>query len=327
MKKNFIVMLLVLLSSNLFAGPHRNSLILTVSDISKVGQYAKDEAVVTAKQAKRMMEKNIDIVVFDVRKPLLFATGHIPDALNIWRTDITSEKGSYDFEGMRISKEKIKKLLSDHGVRTHTKILIYDANANYDSARLWWILTLYGHTNITLIDGGIQGWKSSKLPIEYGFGREPYKGNYIFVRRNNKSKYTDLREVKATVSNRRGVILDTRTKPEYVGIVTKKGAYRAGRIPHSELIPWGSSVYLDKNEQSYSKDYKNIFKKFKTIKELEKIYGKYKNKHIKVYSQSGIGSAHTTFVLTQLLGYRNVKNYDGSWIEWSYHKGLKVEKN
>jgi len=327
MKKIFVIMVLMLLSLQGFASQYGSGQILKVSDISKVNQYANREAVVTAKRAKELIEKSEDIVVFDVRKSFLFATGHIPGAVDIWESDITADKGDYDFEGMRASKEKIGKLLSDYGVRSHTKILIYDANGNYDSARLWWILTLYGHKNISLIDGGLQGWKSSKLPLKYGFSKRRNRFNYIFVRREDHSKYADLKLVKAMVGSRRGVILDTRSKDEYTGVTTKKGAYRGGRIPKSEYMPWGSAVYLDKNELSYSKNHKGRMKKFKTLKELKKIYGKYRGQRIIAYDQSGIGSAHTTFVLTQLLGYRNVKNYDGSWIEWSYHKELEIEKN
>lgn len=313
MKKTFIIITLMLLSFHGFAGNYGSN-ILKVSDNSKLRQYNNPEAVVTGKQAKELIEKSVHIVVFDVRKPIFFATGHIPGAVNIWRTDISADKGTYDFEGMTPSKEKIRKLLSDNGVRTHTKVLIYDANGNYDSARLWWILKLYGHKNMSLIDGGLQGWKSSKLPVEYGFGKTPRKTNYIYVRRGDRSNFASLKEVKDIVYGRRnGIIIDARAKENII------------RIPKSNLVPWKSAIYLNNKGFSYSLKKKTQTKKFKTIKELKKIYGKYKNKNIIVYSQSGIGSAHTTFVLSELLGYNNVKNYDGSWVEWSHHKELKVE--
>ena len=114
------------------------------------------------------------------------------------------------------------------------------------------------------------------------------------------------------------VIFDTRTVNEYSGAQQKSGAKTAGRIPGSLLMDWANCV-------NYSGD-----KKFKSIKELEKIYAQVipdKNQAVVAYCHSGVRSAHTTFVLTELLGYKNVKNYDGSWTEWSHFENYPKTKD
>jgi hypothetical protein len=98
MKKTFIIITLMLLSFNGFASNYGSSNILKVSDNAKLRQYDSPQAVVTGKQAKELIKKSVHIVVFDVRKPFLFAPGHILGAVNIWRSDITADKGNYDFE-------------------------------------------------------------------------------------------------------------------------------------------------------------------------------------------------------------------------------------
>ena len=114
------------------------------------------------------------------------------------------------------------------------------------------------------------------------------------------------------------ILIDTRTTDEYSGEKLKKGAQKAGRIPSAFHIDWAEAIH-------FSGD-----KRFKSMQELENIYG-----HIIpsteapciLYCHTGMRSAHTTFVLTQLLGYSNVKNYDGSWTEWSHFNNLPLQKN
>ncbi len=126
-----------------------------------------------------------------------------------------------------------------------------------------------------------------------------------------KDKITEI-----LASNKNNIILDTRNIDEFTGKRQKSGAYKGGRIPKSVLIDWAEAI-----------DYEGS-KKFKSFEELEKIYsrmGVSKNDPVITYCHSGVRSAHTTFVLTELLGYKNVKNYDGSWVEWSYFDNLPFE--
>jgi len=123
--------------------------------------------------------------------------------------------------------------------------------------------------------------------------------------------------LKSLISEKELVLVDTRTADEFSGKRIKSGAKRAGRIPNSHHIDWMKA--MDMKQQ-----------KFKSRNQLEEIYaqlGTSKDKTIVTYCHTGVRSAHTTFVLTQLLGYTNVKNYDGSWSEWSYFQNLPIEKD
>jgi thiosulfate/3-mercaptopyruvate sulfurtransferase len=280
-------------------------------------QYHNPEALVSPERAKEIIEKDKNIVVFDVRKTAEYMLGHIPGAVDIWRTDISADDNEYPFGGMRASGEKIKNVLGNYGVDSKTHILIYDAKADYDAARLWWVLDMYGHKKISLIDGGIDGWKKSGLPLEVGFAKKKDKKVYSLNKKADYSKLAQLDDVKKAIKSKNVIVIDTRADDEHLGTTTKKGAFRPGRIPSKTFIPWETAVH-DEGDKT-----------FRSVKELKDIYGKQgvtPDATIIAYCQSGVRSAHTTFVLTQLLGYKNVRNYDGSWIEWSYHKELPADK-
>jgi thiosulfate/3-mercaptopyruvate sulfurtransferase len=280
-------------------------------------QYHNPEALVSPAKAKEIMENNKNVVVLDVRKTTEFLIGHIPGAVDIWRTDISADDSEYPFGGMRASAEKMKNVLGNYGVDSDTHILIYDAKADYDAARLWWILDMYGHKKISLIDGGIDGWEEAGLPLEMGFAKKKDKKVYSFNKKPDYSKLAQLKDVKKAIKSKDIIVIDTRAEDEHLGTTTKKGAFRPGRIPSKTFIPWESAVN-DKGDKT-----------FRSIEELKNIYvkqGVTSDSTIIAYCQSGVRSAHTTFVLTQLLGYKKVKNYDGSWIEWSYNKDLPADK-
>ena len=290
-------------------------LMATMSLAKNYTQYANPKALVSAEQAKEIMEKGKNVVVVDTRSSAHFMAGHIPGAQNMWRPAMGADKGEYPFGGMRASKKKMEKELGKLGINSDTYIMIYDAKADYDAARLWWVLDMYGYKNISLIDGGVDGWKNAGFEFQRGFGEKAIPQNFKFLGKGSEKKLAYLEDVKKAVKGKEAVIIDTRAKDEHEGTKTKKGAFRPGRIPSETFIPWETAV-------NYEGD-----KRFKSVEELKGIYGKFKDRNIIAYCQSGVRSAHTTFVLTQLLGYDNVKNYDGSWIEWSYNKELPADKN
>ncbi len=291
-------------------------ILTTVVALAKdYSQYANPKALVSAEQAKEIMETEKNVVVIDTRSSAHFMAGHIPGAQNMWRPAMGAEKDEYPFGGMRASKEKMEKELGKLGVNSDTYVLIYDAKADYDAARLWWILDMYGFHNVSLIDGGVDGWKAAGLDFQRGFGDKAVEQEFKFKGNEDYSKLAMLDDVKSAVETKETPIIDTRSTEEHEGTTTKKGAFRPGRIPSETFIPWETAV-------NYEGD-----KTFKSVEELEKIYGEFEDRGAIAYCQSGVRSAHTTFVLTQLLGYDNVKNYDGSWIEWSYNKDLPADKN
>lgn len=286
-----------------------------VKQEGKYAEYANPNVIISAKNAKDLIDKGGNIVVLDIRKSADYILGHIPTAQNIWRPDY--ESTNYPFEGMRAEKEKVEALLGKLGVDNDTTILLYDASGDYDAARFWWILDMYGHEKVALIDGGIDGWKAAGLEITTSKPQVTAK-EYKFNKDTDESKVATLEDVKAALNDPNVIILDTRSIDEFTGKELKKGAYRKGRIPNSVFLEYKNALNTGDGADMT----------FKELEELKKIYeekGVTKDKTIIPYCQSGVRSAHTTFVLTQLLGYENVKNYDGSWIEWSYNEDLPLE--
>lgn len=253
------------------------------------------------------------IKLIDFRKPKQYSDGHITGAINIWRTDI--EDRSYPYKGMIAKKESIEQLFSNLGIQTNDTLIVYDDNGLCDAARFWWVLQQYGHTNIRLLHGSYSGWKEQQGTITT---EKPKFRKTAFKFQNNPSSklYIGKDEVVKLLNNR--IIIDTRTPDEFSGKRQKKGAFKGGRIPNSISIDWSSAIdYNDK-------------KRIRSRQELDSIYGSKlssKKDPIIVYCHTGVRSAHTIFVLTQLLGYKNVRNYDGSWSEWSYFNDLPFEKD
>jgi thiosulfate/3-mercaptopyruvate sulfurtransferase len=251
--------------------------------------------------------------VIDFRKPQQYADGHLPNAINIWRSAI--EDTSYPYKGMMAPKKTIEILFSSLGITPGDLLVVYDDNGLCDAARFWWVLQQFGHTNVRLLHGGYSGWKQNNYTITTELPNYP-NTSFSFKNKVNSQLYINKEKVVNSLEN--VTILDTRTPDEYSGKRQKKGAFKGGRIPKSIAVDWTSAI-----------DYHGT-KKIKSIAELEKIYSAHissKKDPVIVYCHSGVRSAHTIFVLTQLLGYENVRNYDGSWTEWSYFDNLPFEKD
>jgi 3-mercaptopyruvate sulfurtransferase SseA/uncharacterized membrane protein YdjX (TVP38/TMEM64 family) len=271
-------------------------------------QYSNSKLLISPEKAGEMLAADKNIVVLDIRKEEDYNKGHIPGSHQIWRPSFSADKGEYEYGGMRASRVKMAEMLGSYGITADTHVILVSAKAEYDAARLWWIMDMYGHENITLIDGGIDGWKNAGLPMPTEASPKPEAVKYEFPKAENTSKFASIEDVKKAIGNKDVVIIDTRTDFEHDGLAQYEGAFAKGRIPSQYYVPWDKMVNKDKS--------------FKSKEEMEAILaenGITKDKQIISYCQSGVRSAHMTFVLSQLLGWDNVKNYDGSWIEWSYN--------
>jgi thiosulfate/3-mercaptopyruvate sulfurtransferase len=254
------------------------------------------------------------IKILDFRIKAEYQKGHVLGALHIWRTDI--EDTTYAYKGIMASTTQIEELFSTLGIDTKDTIVVYDDNGLCDASRLWWVLQNYDFTAVKLLHGGYQAWKDMGGDISI---EQPTISNGLFKLTDNPSlKYAVAKdEVRQALENST-ILLDTRTEDEYSGKRQKNGAVKGGRIPASTHIDWAEAI-------DYAGD-----KRLKSVEDLERIYGRLnatKEDPILVYCHSGVRSAHTYFVLTQLLGYKNVKNYDGSWVEWSHFDSLPFEQD
>lgn len=279
----------------------------------------KAKYLVSVSSIKNQLDAGEPLLIFELSKGNHFTKeGHLPGALPLWRPDYGSTQG-YDFGGMRASKKEMEALLSSKGATPDTWIALYDVKGSCDAVRLAWILDLYGHKKIKIINGGKVAWKAQGFPLVHISSPLPKPTAYQFVSPTNNSRLATIEDVKLAIDDPEILIVDTREPEEYAGRAYinkgklyrwKKGAYSNGCIPSAIHLNWSESVDLDGDHR------------FKSIKDLRYNFEKAgitPDKKIITYCHSGVRSSNTTYVLTEILGYPNVKNYDGSWIEWSYH--------
>lgn len=247
----------------------------------------------------RLIESNEDI--------LLYGTGHIPGAAHVdWRADL-NDATERDY----INPEQFAGLASDIGITPDTTVIFYGDKANWWAAYALWVFRLFGHTKVKLLNGGRAKW------IEEG--RELVKTTPAFPKTNYPVPTERLdREIRAfredalLHSNARLPLIDVRSPGEFRGEVThmpeypQEGVLRGGHIPGAKSVPWKIAANDDGT--------------FKSADELRKIYEQElafsPGGDTIVYCRIGERSSHTWFVLTYLLGFGHVRNYDGSWTEW-----------
>lgn len=265
-----------------------------------------------------LQQKGVDVVFVDVRPRKDFRKGHITGARNVWRNQI-QDTANYEYGGMMATKAQLEKLFSNLGIKYGDYIVMYDAKGQVDAARLWWILKVYGYKNMSLLDGGLRAWETQNINLGKVKKRKFTKTEFVFERDIDSSLLADKRMVESAIKSQ-VLLVDCRSDDEFNGSEKKKGAYRAGHIPGAIQVDYHNCINMEEGSEDFCK-----LKSKKKLKEIYASKGIKKKDSIVIYCHSGVRSAHSTFVLTQILGYKNVKNYDGSWIEWSYFEDLPIE--
>lgn len=320
MKKAVIalsILVIVLAGALVMTLTSNEEITITAEDLNqaeiKIDQYVNPGHMISADAARTLMTVCENVVVLDIRKAADYALGHIPGAQNIFRGDYSAGEDVYGFGGMRADRATMEALLSRLGVHDDSQILAYDASGDYDAARFWWQLEMHGFDNVRLIDGGIVAWEAAGFEISTEVPAVT-PTEFTFSRPEDAFRLATLEDVIAAIDDPDTILLDTRAITEFTGEETKRGAFRPGRIPGAIWLEWSDSL----GEHRTFSDIATLRAQFEEL-------GITPDKTIIAYCQSGVRSAHTTFVLTQLMGYPNVLNYDGSWIEWSYNEDLVAE--
>lgn len=264
--------------------------------------------------AEHLNDANVRLVEVDVDTSQ-YETGHIPGAVAFnWQTQL-QDQVARDI----ISKEDLEKLLSSVGVTPDTHLVLYGDNNNWFAAYAFWVLKYYGHDKVSLMDGGRKKWLAEER--ETTTDAASYPATEYKVSGVRSDFRADRDYIRQRLEKQGFALVDVRSPAEYTGeIIAPPGmsetAQRAGHIPGAANIPWSQAVAEDGT--------------FKSREELEKLYG---NKgvnanaeEIVTYCRIGERSSHTWFALKYLLGYENVRNYDGSWTEWGNLIGTPIRK-
>ena len=242
-----------------------------------------------------------------------YGKGHIEGAVKLdWKTDL-QDPLRRDF----VSKEQFEQLLSERGISTDDTVVLYGGNNNWFAAYAYWYFKLYGHSDVKLIDGGRKKWELDSRPLS----SEPVSRAATPYQAEDQDK--DIRafrdEVIAAIGQKN--LVDVRSPDEFSGKLVapahlpQEGAQRPGHIPTAVNVPWSKAANEDGT--------------FKSDEELAKLYaeaGLDTGKDTIAYCRIGERSSHTWFVLRELLGHQNVKNYDGSWTEYGSLVGVPIEK-
>jgi thiosulfate/3-mercaptopyruvate sulfurtransferase len=273
--------------------------------------YSKNVLVDAAWLEEHLGDSDIRIVEVD-ENPKLYAEAHIPGAIGFdWKQDL-QDPVKRDFLG----PENFSGLFSRNGISSDHTIVLYGDRNNWFAAYTYWYLKYYGHDKALLLDGPREKWIADGRPTTTDApGHVPAT---FVAKTGNETIRARREEVLAAVGDSVNLV-DVRSPAEFAGEIIspsgyeQEGAQRAGHIPGAASIPWAQAVNED-----------GTFKSAKQLRELYGSMGVLDGKDIIAYCRIGERSAHTWFVLHELLGSEHVKNYDGSWTEWGSLVGVPV---
>lgn len=285
------------------------------SGASTASGYAHPELLVeTAWVAEHLKDTNIRLIEAS-EDVLLYEVGHIPGAVKLdWHVDV-QDPISRDF----VNQQGFEQLMSRWGISNDTLIILYGDRNNWYACYSFWLFTIFGHKNMKIMNGGRSKWEAEGRQ----FTKEvpQFTATTYHAQTADESIRTFRDVVAAGLKNPERRLIDVRSPQEYTGELLhmvnypQEGAQRGGHIPGAKSIPWSTAANADGT--------------FKSAEELRQIYGGKDitpDKDVIAYCRIGERSAHTWFVLTHLLGYPRVRNYDGSWTEWGSLVRAPIER-
>jgi len=297
---------------------------MTVEDTTpmetKIAAYAHPERLVTTEwlaeqiDAGRVGGPDGIVLLESDEDVLLYDTGHIPGALKIdWHLDLNDPVARDYVDGARFAE-----VMGSRGISRDTTVVIYGDKSNWWAAYALWVLSLFGHDDVRLLDGGRAKWIAEGRELTRDVPT-PKRATYPVAERDD----APIRAFKEEVLDHIGKpMVDVRSPGEYSGELLhmpdypQEGAMRGGHIPGAKSVPWARAANDDGT--------------FKSRDELEDIYlreqGLAPDDDVVAYCRIGERSSHTWFVLTHLLGFQSVRNYDGSWTEWGNAVRVPIER-
>jgi thiosulfate/3-mercaptopyruvate sulfurtransferase len=257
----------------------------------------------------RIIESNEDVLLYD--------TGHIPGAVHVdWRKDL-NDQTVRDY----IDPEGFSKLAESIGITSETTLVFYGDKSNWWACYALWVFTLFGHKDLRIVNGGRDKWIAEGRPVTKE--KPQYPATKYPTPSGRKDNEIRAFQQDALAQSKAGKpLIDVRSPGEFKGEIThmpeypQEGVLRGGHIPGAKSVPWKTAAKDDGT--------------FKSAEELRKIYVENLNfsssEPTVVYCRIGERSSHTWFVLTKLLGFENVRNYDGSWTEWGNSVRVPIQK-
>jgi thiosulfate/3-mercaptopyruvate sulfurtransferase len=282
----------------------------------KFSQYAHPEKLVSTEWlAEHLDDPEVAIVESD-EDILLYETGHIPGAIKIdWQEDL-NDAVVRDY----LSTEAFAELMASNGISPNTTVVFYGDNFNWWAAYALWVFSLFGHADTRLLDGGRQKWVAEGRPLTTQV-HERDRSSYPLPTRDDARIRAFLADTVAH-SGAGKPLIDVRSPEEYRGErlhmpdYPNEGALRGGHVPGAANVPWKRAANDDAT--------------FRDLGELEAIYqgeaGLAPGDDVIAYCRIGERSSHTWFVLTHLMGFEKVRNYDGSWTEYGNAVRVPIER-
>jgi thiosulfate/3-mercaptopyruvate sulfurtransferase len=279
-------------------------------------QYANPDKLVSTDWLAEHLDAPGVVVVESDEDVLLYHTGHIPGAVKVdWHADL-NDPLTRDY----LDAERFAELMSAKGIARDTTVVFYGDNFNWWAAYALWVFSLFGHPDVRLLDGGRKKWVDEGRSMRTDTPRSTPTEYPVAVRADEAIRA--FREDVAKHVEAGGRLVDVRSPQEFSGELLhmpdypQEGALRGGHIPGASNVPWKRAANDDAT--------------FKAVDELRSIYEEEqrleRSDDIVAYCRIGERSSHTWFVLHHLLGYPNVRNYDGSWTEWGNLVRAPIER-
>jgi len=285
-------------------------------DIASRGYANPDVLVSTDWVAQHLNDPDVRLVESN-EDTLLYPSGHIPGAVQVdWALDLNDQlRRDY------LDREGFEQLMSRNGITPETTVVFYGDKSNWWATYAYWVFQLFGHTNAKVMDGGRLKWEKEGRALNRDVPSYPAT-TYKAKDRDDKKIRAFRDDVLKHVKDGKQLV-DVRSPQEYSGErmhmpdYPNEGALRGGHIPGAKSVPWARAANPEDGTFLPASALKAIYLEEKGLNP---------NDETVAYCRIGERSSHTWFVLTNLLGFKNVKNYDGSWTEWGNSVGVPVEK-